>query len=152
MNIGLIIVLDYQQGNFPLDSLIDLFHRDQNIEYCLLNRQNSDLILEQLSFIADRCENVNIVNIRKNQDNNLAVRAGVRFMQSAFNLNFLGYIIDDQENDVLSQLEIFVLHQEEIVSTHLVSLRAKRIKPTFLQKLLSINSFLKTNEFVFIKP
>jgi hypothetical protein len=73
-------------------------------------------------------------------------------MQSAFNLNFLGYIVDDQDNDFLSELEVFILHQEEIVSMHLASLRSKRIKPTFLQKLLSIQVFLKNHQLEQCKP
>ena len=152
MNIGLIIVLNYQQEQFPSGRLIDLFRKEHNIQFCLLNRNNKEFILDQLSFITDSCDTVNIVNIRKNQDNNLAVRAGVRFMQSAFNLNFLGYIVDDQDNDFLSELEVFILHQEEIVSMHLASVRSKRIKPTFLQKLLSIQVFLKNHQLEQFRP
>ena len=146
MNIGLIIVLNSLEDNLPLDDLINLFNKDKNIQFCLLNGNNEEFILDELSFIRDSCKNVDIVHIRKNQDNKLAVRAGVRFMQSAYNLNFLGYIINDQEDNMLHQMEVFLLNQEEIVSKHLASLRVKRIKPTFLQKLLSIKTFLKTNE------
>lgn len=147
MKTGLIIVFQKRQELLPKEQLIALFKRDDSIKFCLLNKQNDDYIMDYFAFIADQCDNVSIVNIRKNQANISAVRAGARFMQNAFNLSFLGHIIETNKTDIISMIETFIDHNDEIVNKHLETLRAKKNKPTFIQKLLSINEFLKKNEF-----
>ena len=54
--------------------------------------------------------------------------------------------------DVLSIIEFFLDHNEEIVNSHLEALRSKRNKPTFIQKLLSINDFVQKNQLEFNGP
>ena len=152
MKTGLIIVFQPRLELLPKEQLISLFKRDEEIKFCLLNKQNDDFVMDYFAYIADQCDNVSIVSLRKNQANSSAVRAGARFMQNEFNLNFLGHIIENKKMDVLSIIEFFLDHNEEIVNSHLEALRSKRNKPTFIQKLLSINDFVKKNQLEFNGP
>jgi len=147
MKTGVIIIIDKSEELPSEDQLIFILKRDKSIRYCLLDKKDNYFLSEYFSSISQQCDNVNIVNIRKKNSKSLALKAGTRFMHNISNFTMLCHITQQKKIDIIDLLDFFVTNKNEIVIKHLADLRAYKNKPSFVQKLLSVNLNLKLKEF-----
>jgi hypothetical protein len=142
MKIGIIIVFDLLDKSPPVKEFVDHFNKAEKVKFCLVNNNGNDLLIENLLDIADRCDNVTIVNVKKNRvAHAAAIRYGARYLNSHFNLKHLGYIENSEHLDILSCLGFFNMHKENI-KDDLVAKKSQAVKKSFLKNVFSVASYM----------
>ena len=143
MKTGVIIIFKLEIDDLLKGRLRELFNINSNIKFCLLNKTNNEEIQYFLSNIADQFENVSFVSLGKIKMNVSAKRAGARFMSNEFNLNLLGYIVQEQNIDFIKIIESFIKKQTEIDTNKIKKKITRRGQQILTRKILSIQDFVK---------
>lgn len=143
MKTGVIIIFKLEIDDLLKGRLRELFNINPNIKFCLLNKTNNEEIQYFLSNIADQFENVSFVSLGKIKMNVSAKRAGARFMSNEFNLNLLGYIVQEQNIDFIKIIESFIKKQTEIDTNKIKKKITRRGQQILTRKILSIQDFVK---------
>jgi hypothetical protein len=133
MKIGMIIVFDSQDD--------EILKKRKEINFCLVNNNCKNPVSEALTDISDECENVTVIQIRKNKSSSIAVRAGARYINNHFNLKFLGYITDLRGEELVEVIELFFSNYEEIRTLEKQSQSNKLMKQSFFQNIFSISNY-----------
>jgi len=140
MKMGIIIVFDLIDKTLPKKEFINNFKKAPNVNFCLVNNDGDEFLSEYLTDISDRCENVNVVNIKKSRGLQVAVRSGARFLNSHFNLKYLGYIQNSDELEVIESLDLFNTHKERIKED--LESDADTVKKSFLKNIFSVAQYV----------
>ena len=137
----MIIVFDIYDEELIKSEIIEAFHRAEGIQFCLVNNNCEPLFGEMLIDIADECENVSVIHIKKNKGTSLAVRAGSRYLNSHFNLKFLGYLVNLRGKELVKAIDLFANHYEEIRDAKPNHQLSDILKPSFFKKAFSIANY-----------
>lgn len=147
MKIGIIIVFNTTETAALKDAYIQTFHRATDVQFCLVDNNCNESFCELLMDIADACENVNVIHIKKPKDNVSAARAGARFMNSRHNSKFLGYIEDLNKSEIIKAIDLFIDNKEEIRTQHMKKQSNKLLKQAFFEKMFSVSNYFKHFDF-----
>ena len=138
MKVGMIIVFNFDDEEILSSNIIEIFKKTTEINFCLVNNNCPNMFGEVLMDIADECENVTVIHIKKRKNNSLAVRAGTRYMSNQFNLKFLGHLVGLHGEKLIEAIQLFVNRYEEIRTQEGKHQSGKLIKQAFFQKIFSV--------------
>lgn len=141
MKVGMIIVFGNDDEKLLDMNIVDTFKSLPDVFFCLVNNNCSELFGETLMDIADECENVTMIHIKKTKSNSLAVRAGSRFLNNHLNLKFLGYITELKGEDLIKAIEMFGKTKGEIRFDKRNAQSNKLIKQSFFQRIFSVSNY-----------
>lgn len=144
MRVGIIIICYNSQ--IDIDLCVKHFKQLKNLEVCLVNNHSNDSTYETLKEIQEHCTNVSVVNIKKVKSETSAVRAGARFMFNQFNLKYLGYVTNLNEQDLHQSITMISKNQNTILSYYIKPHPKKMIRKTIFQRLFSITELLNKME------
>ena len=143
MKVGMIVVFDAHNDEILRSQLTETCKKSKRINFCLVDNNCGDKISEVLTDISEECENVTVIHVRKSKRSSIAIRAGARYLNSHFNLKFLGYIIDLGGEKLIEAVELFVNHYEEIKMQEKQSQSNTLTKQEFFQRTFSVTSYYK---------
>lgn len=146
MKIGIIIVFELINKSTGINEFVDYFNRAEKVKFCLVNNNNNnrnDVFIENLLYkVADRCDNVTVVNVKKSSvAHAAAIRYGARYLNSHFNLKHLGYIENSEHLDIISCLGFFNVYKENI-KQDLITKKSQEVKKSFLKNVFSVTSYI----------
>lgn len=142
MNVGLIIVINTFENDLLKAYFITSINELTDCKICFVCNSSSDHVFEVLTEIAEYAENAFVVNARKKKSNTASIRAGARYLGSQFNLKSIGFIVDDDELELLEVLKAYCKHRHAIVSLNQIELSNKSTKQTFYQRLFPVTEYL----------
>ena len=145
MKLGIIIICYNNQYDIHVNHCVELLHKIKDIEICLVNNNSQDRTLDVLKEIRERCDNVSVVDVKKNKSGNSAIKAGARFMSSQFNLKHLGFIDAKKMNeyeDLCLLIKDIKDREKDITNYDQSFLNTKGIKLTMFQSLFSVMDYL----------
>ena len=141
MKLGMIVVFDANDEELVKGDMIDVLQKSSDIKFCLVNNNCSEMFNYVLMEIADECENVTVIHMKKNKGTSLAIRAGSRYMNSHFTLKFLGYITNLQGENLIQAIQVFANHHNEIRNQNTQNQLREILKPAFFKKAFSISNY-----------
>jgi len=144
MNIGIIIVFELINKSTAINEFVDYFNKAEKVKFCLVNNNHgNDVFIENLlDIVADRCDNVIVVNVKKGRvANATAIRYGARYLNSHFNLTHLGHIENSEHLDIISCLGFFNVYKENI-KQDLITKKSQEVKKSFLKNVFSVASYI----------
>ena len=93
MTIGIVIIFNNNEKDLDKDIFINLINHSKQTPLCLVNNGSLDKTLEVLkSFNEEFQSNLTILDIKKNKNIDLAIRAGARYLTNTENLKYIGYV------------------------------------------------------------
>jgi hypothetical protein len=146
MKIGIIIVFELINKSIGINEFVDYFNKSEKVKFCLVNNNNNnrnDVFIENLlNKVANRCDNVTVVNVKKSSvAHAAAIRYGARYLNSHFNLKHLGYIENSEHLDIISCLGFFNVYKENI-KQDLITKKSQAVKKSFLKNIFSVASYI----------
>ena len=145
MKVGLIIVFDSSDYDLIKSNVSEILHKTEEVSFCLVNNNCSELFGSQLQELAEEHDNVNVIHIKKRKPSSWAVRAGSRYMNSKFNLKFLGYISDLKGKELVNAIEIFAKDHNQLRRDSMFNGFDKLVKQSFLDKIFSVKTYYERN-------
>ena len=145
MKLGIIVICLNNEKNMDVILCVKYLNKLKDIEICLVNNSSKDNTYELLKEIRDRCKNVSIVDIKKIKSDSSAVKAGMRFMSSQFNLKYVGFVHSKSTAgyESFSLLLKEIVHSQTEISNYNHSiLSSKGSKLTMFQSLFPVVDFL----------
>ena len=91
MRTGIIITFHNNERQIDIESCIKQIKRHSKIQFCFVNNHSLDNTLEVLNEIRDNTDNCSIIDMKKYSKSVSAIKAGIRYMLSQFELKRLGY-------------------------------------------------------------
>lgn len=150
MKTGIIITFHNNEKDIDKDFFVTYLNKVKGIEICLVNNDSKDQTYQILKEIAEYCNNVSIVNIKKQKMDMSAVRAGVRFMTNKFNLKEIGYVsvnlLDMNQNNLNDFINTIIDNQESIFNHNTSTFQNYTVKKTLFQRLFSLKEFLEKSK------
>ena len=144
MKTGIIIIFHNNENAIDPSFFIEQINQTSNLELCLVNNDSKDSTYDLLHEIKDSCDNVSVLNVRKFKSDVAAVKAGARFMYSAFQLKNVGYVSINMLNTkyygVNGLIKIIAENQDVIINYRSNPLKKKQ---TLFQSLFSVMDYLK---------
>ena len=107
MRTGIIITFHNNEEQIDVKSCIEQINKFPKIEFCFVNNHSMDNTLEALNEIKDNTSNCSVVDMKKYGKDVSAIKAGIRYMISQFELKRLGYgnlDFTEKESKNLSEL------------------------------------------------
>ena len=92
--------------------------------------------------IAEEHKHVHVINIKKNMDNTMAIRAGVRYISIHCRLKLLGYVTQLKSKELINSLDAFIDNHDKIINLYEEDQKRKKMRQSFLQSLLSVKVYL----------
>ena len=142
MKLGIIIIFNSFDCSTLKDQLIETIKSLNDVCFCLVNNNSNEETDNYLNEISHKCDNTNVINIKKSKSLNSAIRAGARFMINQHNLNQLGYINDSTNLKLIEVIKVFKSNQEEIIDLVVNEQNKKPIRQTLFQRLFPIKKYL----------
>lgn len=142
MKLGIIIIFNSFDCSTLKDQLIETIKSLNDVCFCLVNNNSNEETDNYLNEISHKCDNTNVINIKKSKSPNSAIRAGARFMINRHNLNQLGYINNSTNLKLIEVIKVFKSNQEEIIDLVVNEQNKKPIRQTLFQRLFPIKKYL----------
>jgi hypothetical protein len=142
MKLGIIIIFNSFDCSTLKDQLIETIKSLNDVCFCLVNNNSNEETDNYLNEISHKCDNTNVINIKKSKSLNSAIRAGARFMINRHNLNQLGYINNSTNLKLIEVIKVFKSNQEEIIDLVVNEQNKKPIRQTLFQRLFPIKKYL----------
>ncbi|OEK08167.1 hypothetical protein A8C32_01515 [Flavivirga aquatica] len=139
MKIGIIIIF-YNNALDINENLFEGVSKLEKIQLCLVNNGSKDETLEKLQELIEVYELKNsIVDIKQNKGNDMAIKAGVRYLFNENNLKHIGYININKFNKTMSLFELLKAMQNhnDLIIQH----KIRGTKKCQKQKSLAKNIF-----------
>lgn len=134
MNIGVIIIFYNNEQSLQNSCFFNKKLKFKHIDLCLVNNGSTDHTIHLLKEIKEKFQsNIEIVDIKKEVKNNIAIKAGVRYFKSKQKLKQVGFVIFN-EIDTTS-LE-FILNDIELNSLQFIESYKLKTKNYYKQNLL----------------
>jgi hypothetical protein len=153
MTIGIIIIFYNNENDLNKDVFSNLIHQSKHTPLCLVNNGSLDETLEVLKFFNEEFQsNLTIVDIKKNKGNDLAIKAGARYLSSNENLNYIGYLnLDlflnlDAINKFIKTLKD---NKELIINYNTKRIENRQYQRKWFRNLFSITNFLDFSSIEF---
>jgi len=147
MKTGIIIIFHNNDNEMDPSFFIEQIKQTSNLELCLVNNDSKDSTYELLNEVKDSCDNVSVINIRKFKSDVAAVKAGARFLFSAFQLKNVGYVsinmLNTKYHGLNSLIKMIAENQDVIINYSHKTLKKKQ---TLFQSLFSVIDYLKNLE------
>ena len=147
MKTGIIIIFHNNDNEMDPSFFIEQINQTSNLELCLVNNDSKDSTYELLNEVKDSCDNVSVINIRKFKSDVAAVKAGARFLFSAFQLKNVGYVsinmLNTKYHGLNSLIKMIAENQDVIIN---YSHKPQKKKQTLFQSLFSVIDYLKNLE------
>lgn len=140
---GLIIVFNTFEKEAFKKALITAINAIAETKICLVCNSSNDEVFEILTEVAERCNNTNVINTKREKSSTSAVRAGARYMFNEYNLKYLGFIVDLYDFEILKIMKQYAKRQEAIVTLNKIERDGKTVKQTFYQSLFSVTEYLR---------
>ncbi|MFY0712685.1 hypothetical protein J1D01_03340 [Seonamhaeicola sp. NFXS20] len=105
--VGIILIFYNNEKNLNLNVLTQVLNEASKLHFCLVNNGSSDKTLELLESIKYNCTNqINVLDVKKNKGELMALKSATRYLNSTLNLKFIGYVaIENLKGvDVLKKL------------------------------------------------
>lgn len=142
MKLGVIIVFRRGENLIDREIYINLFNKGPEIKFCLVNNNIDNFDLEILKEIQQYCTNVTLVNIKKDKSDNLAIRAGARYLTSLIDLRHIGFIAGLNNFKMIETINDLVKNQNQLVNKITQKTSKYKVKQTFSQSLFSVTESL----------
>ena len=140
MKKGIIIVFSNDENKIDQGQFINLFNQD-DVKICLVNNGSKDNTLEVLEAVKSEINtDISILDIKKDNGTNAAIKAGARFLFSNEDLKFIIFIEPNKLTnfkDLKNQLEIL----KKIENTFKSKLKKNNKRKT-LKEVYSYDDFL----------
>ncbi|ARV05469.1 hypothetical protein BTO04_01620 [Polaribacter sp. SA4-10] len=134
MKKGIIIVFSNDENKIDQDQFINLFIQD-DVKICLVNNGSKDNTLEVLEAVKSEINtDISILDIKKDNGTNAAVKAGARFLFSIKDLKFILLIKPNMLtdfNDLENQLEILKKTEDTFKSKLKRNTKRKTLKEVY---------------------
>lgn len=143
MKLGVIIICHNSEQKIKKDLIFNSLNDMKNLKICMVNNDSKDNTYELLKMIKEQCANISLVNVKKQKSDTAAVRAGARYMYNHFNLRHLGYVLNFNNFEMNSLMEIICKNQKAILNYNIRELNKKETKLTLFQSLFSVTEYLK---------
>lgn len=147
MKTGIIIIFHNNDNEMDPSFFIEQIKQTSNLELCLVNNDSKDSTYDLLNEVKDSCDNVSVINIRKFKSDVAAVKAGARFLFSAFQLKNVGYVSINMLNTKyhgLNSLIKMIAENQDVINNY--SHKTLKKKQTLFQSLFSVIDYLKNLE------
>ena len=93
MKIGIMIIFHNNENEIEKELFLNLLNKTNLTPLCFVNNGSKDRTLEILKSLKDEFHsNVSIVDIKRNKGQELAIKAGARYLFNSDELNHIGYI------------------------------------------------------------
>ena len=147
MKIGIIIVFETNENQIERQFFIDQINQSKSIEFCLVDNDSKDKTLQLLKYIKEVCfSNVSVVEIKKNSSEEVAVRAGARFMFNNYNLKHIGFIsvnaINAKNYNLTDLIETVCSNKDFIIDYNVKTIENKAIRPTLFKRVFSVIDYI----------
>lgn len=142
MKFGIVVVFNTTESIPLKEQLINMLNSLNDVCFCLVDNSNKEKTANYLNEIADKCNNTNVINIKKGKSFNSAIRAGARFMFNRHNLEHLGYINNSRNIQLIEVIKFFKNNRKEIIDMVTQEQNKKTIKQTLFQRVFSIEEYL----------
>lgn len=150
MKIGIIIIFHNNENEIDTKYFIEKINQAPGLKICFVNNDSRDYTYNRLKMVKEACDNVSLVNIKKSKSDISAVRAGARYMNNNFNLDFLGYVsinlLNTNYHGIKGLIKTITQNQQEILNFRSENDLSKPVKQTLFQSLFSLIDYLKSIE------
>ena len=141
IKVGIIVIFNSSKQIVSEKAFVSLFNQTEKIGFCLVNNNSTEGFSEKLRNIVDRCENVSVINAKKNKSNSLVIRAGARYMSNVHSLKFLGYVMDLNQDAMIEAFKLFSMHSENIQKEQKAKRNHNVIRRSFFYHMFSISDY-----------
>jgi len=151
MKIGIILLMKHclktEEANVFSEMIKDL----HLFEICCIKNFKS----ENCYFLEDllqKCENLTLLDVKKNTHDNRAIKAGARFLVYSSSINFIGYFIVRNENESLNRLlELIQANNSQIQREYLSHLRSGTFNKNIYNKVFPLEDIFLNNNTMSVK-
>lgn len=147
MEIGIIIICYNNEVDLNEEAFNGLSNIAKNIQLCFVNNGSKDNTLDKLQKLKEAFESdITIIDIKKNKGNELAIKAGARYLLNTINLKHIGYICLKDFNpklDLKDFLDIINDSKEELITYNLLTIENKRITRLLIKNVFSVLEYFK---------
>lgn len=140
--LGIVIVFDFFDKSIYRNDFIHNLQHAEEITFCLVSNNSNEELYESLSEIAELCDHVSVVNVKKRKTKQAAIRSGVRYLTSHFNLKYLGYIQNSAQLDILETLKKFNKYKERMKKELNLKSTTRISRKPNIKDVFSVESFL----------
>ncbi len=147
MKKGIVILFHDNASDVDKDYFTKKMDYAKNLQICLVDNNSKDETYQVLSEIAEDCENVSIVNVKKHKTDISAARAGVRFLSNKYNLSEIAYICYDllpsNQRGLDEFFKLLIENQHSSLNPKFNYVENGKSKKTLFQSLFSLNGFVQ---------
>lgn len=148
MKTGVIIIFHNNAKDVNPSIFIENIIKVSDLKICFVNNNSRDNTAFILEIIADRCDNVSLVNIKKTKSDISAIRAGARFMNSRYNLDKIAYVstnlLNTKYHGLNALIHAIVDNQEDILNYNKNVFQGKKNHNSIFKSMFSLVDYLKT--------
>ncbi len=142
MKLGLIIIF-YNNESALTDIFFDkLLNITESFELCVVNNGSNDATFEKLVDLKDLFEsNITVVDIKRNQSLEMAIKAGARYLLNKVSLKHIGYIcLEDFKtiDNLNALLEVLKQNKQLIVEHNTKAIKNKQLSRVLVKNIFSI--------------
>lgn len=146
MNLGIIIIFHNNENQINTRFFIKYINEIKNITFCFVNNCSLDNTFELLNDIKNETEaKVSIVDIKKYVVESFAIKAGVRFMSSNYNLKHIGFL-NSENFDFENLLKIIIQNNDLLIEPTNLALIKQTVKQKTYKNIFSVVDFLSTKK------
>ena len=147
MKVGIIIIFYNNEKDIDISLLSEQLNNCINIDFCFINNSSNDGTYHVLSEIKQVSKsNISIVDIKKHVSEQLAIKAGVRYMSNYFQINHFGFLnMEALRNDSKKIQEIIIdvnNNRDVMISHSLKKIENIKIKHPFYNSIFSVLEYL----------
>ncbi len=133
MNKGIIIVFDKNDIDIKTDLPFKSFFK--KIKICLVNNGNHKKMLKLLNELKDASEyDISILNLKKQKESMLAVKAGVRFLSTIEDVDLIVYARPKNLLNIMVIEKVLSISDEELLK--------KKDERVLLRRVYSVNEII----------
>ena len=148
MKIGIIIIFHNNESQIDKGFFVEQINLLEEIELCLVDNYSKDNTLTLLEDIKESSvSNVSIVQVKKKVSEEVAKRAGARFIFNKSDLKHIGFVNVNALHQNGQQLNTLIkclsFNQEFILNFNLKTIEDQDVKQTLFQSVFSVVDYLK---------
>ncbi|AXG68827.1 N-glycosyltransferase [Kordia sp. SMS9] len=114
MKIGILIIFRNDENIIDVQKFIELFSQNVKLNVCLVNNESTDNTFALLKEIQEEAElSISVIDVKKNRGHDAAVKAGIRYLNSAHDLPFILCLKTYVSEDFLTLEKVFASIQQE---------------------------------------
>lgn len=141
MKFGIILVFN-NTTPFLVKDYIESLNSFSDVTFCLVNNKLNDTALESLTEILDKTNNTKVVNLNKKCSLKAATKYGTRYLNSYYDLKYIGYIDVVNQQDDLEVLSSFNHFKEDVEKLLEESKNSSPIRRFSSNSVFSVVSYL----------